>query len=175
MSAPLRLLILEDRPSDAELMLRELRRAGFTADWRRVDTETDFVAALDPAVDLILADYSLPQFNALQAPRLLQEHGLDIPFIIVTGSISEEVAVECMKQGAADYPLKDRMARLGQAVTHALEQKRLRGENRLSAEALRDSEARFRVIFEHANDAIHVCDAADEILQVNPRMCELMG
>ncbi len=175
MPSPLHLLILEDRSADAELILHELRRAGLAADGRRVETEADYVAALDPALDLILADYSLPQFSALRALQLLQQRGLDIPFIIVTGSISEEVAVECMKQGAADYLLKDRMTRLGQAVTHALEQKRLRAEHQRAAEALRESEARFRVIFEHANDAIHVSNAADEILEVNPRLCELMG
>jgi PAS domain S-box-containing protein len=175
MPSPLRLLILEDRPTDAELMLVELRRAGFAADWRRVETEADFVAALNPSLDLILSDYSLPQFNGLRALQLLQERGLDIPFIVVTGSISEEVAVECMKQGAADYLLKDRMTRLGQAVTHALDEQRLRLENQQAEKALRDSEARFHVIFEHANDAIHVSNAADEILEVNPRMCELMG
>ena len=175
MPSPLRLLILEDRPADAELMLHELRRGGLAVDGQRVETEADFVAALDPALDLILADYSLPQFNALRALQLLQQRGLDIPFIVVTGSVSEEVAVECMKQGAADYLLKDRLTRLGQAVTHALEQQRLRAENRRAAKALRDSEARFRVIFEQANDAIHVSNAADEILEVNPRLCALMG
>lgn len=175
MPSPLHLLILEDRPADAELMLHELRRAGLAADWRRVETEADYVAALDPALDLILADYTLPQFNALRALQLLQQRGLDIPFIIVTGSIREEVAVECMKQGAADYLLKDRLTRLGQAVAHALEQKRLRVESQRAAEALRESEARFRVIFEQANDAIYLSNAADEILEVNPRLCEMMG
>ena len=121
MATPLRVLIIEDRADDAELMLYELHRAGFEADWRRVETEEDYLAQLDPAPDIILADYTLPQWDALRAVQLLQERSLDIPLIVVTGTISEEVAVECMKQGAANYILKDRMARLGQAVKHALE------------------------------------------------------
>jgi signal transduction histidine kinase/CheY-like chemotaxis protein len=128
-------LILEDQPTDAELMVRELRRAMFDPTWQRVEAESDYVAHLDPALDVILADYKLPQFDAVCALQRLQERGLDIPFIVVSGAISEEVAVECMKQGAADYLLKDRLARLGQAVAQALEQRRLRRERRRAEEA----------------------------------------
>src|SRR5919199_4483011 len=128
MPTPLRVLILEDVPADTELMLRELRRAGFDPDWQRVDAAPEYLARLDPAPDVVLADYSLPQFDALAALRLLRERGLDVPFIVVTGSVSEEAAVECMKRGAADYLLKDRLSRLGPAVSQALEQRRLRAE-----------------------------------------------
>jgi CheY-like chemotaxis protein len=100
MSALLRVLILKDRATDAELMLRELYRAGYEPDWRCVETESHYLACLEPTLDIILADYSLPQFDALRALHLLQERDLDIPFIIVTGSVREEVAVECMKRGA---------------------------------------------------------------------------
>jgi len=124
MSIPLHLLVLEDNPSDAELIIHELRRAGFEPDWKRVETEGDFLAALDPALDLILADYRLPQFDGLRALNLVQERKLDIPLLIVSGTIGEELAVEAMKKGAADYLLKDRLARLGSAVQQALERKR---------------------------------------------------
>ena len=123
---PLRVLILEDRMSDAQLLLHELRRAGFSPEWRLAHDEPGYLEHLTPELDVILADYTLPQFDALRALRLLQERGLDVPFIVVTGSISEEAAVECMKQGAADYLLKDRLARLGPALIRALEQHRLR-------------------------------------------------
>jgi CheY-like chemotaxis protein len=113
MATSLSVLILEDREADAELMLHELRRAGFKPRWQRVETEQDYLAHLTPTLDVILADYTLPQFDALRALHLLQKCGLDIPFIVITGSISEEVAVECMKQGAADYLLKDRLAAWG--------------------------------------------------------------
>ncbi|MEK7786617.1 MAG: response regulator, partial [Chloroflexota bacterium] len=132
MSTSLQVLILEDNPSDAELFLHELRQAGFDPDWQRVETEADYCACLDqgPRPDIILADYRLPDFDGLRVLRLLQQRGLDIPFILVSGTIGEDIAVEAMKQGAADYLLKDRLARLGPAVTNALEQKRLRHAKR---------------------------------------------
>jgi PAS domain S-box-containing protein len=175
MPSPLRLLILEDRPADAELMLYELRRAGLAVDGQRVETEADFVAALNPDLDLILADYSLPQFNALRALQLLHQRGLDTPFIIVTGSISEEIAVECIKQGAADYLLKDRMTRLGQAVTHALEQHRLQVENRLALEALRASEQKYRRLHESMIDGFIYVDMQGHILDSNPSFQQMLG
>jgi signal transduction histidine kinase len=143
-SVPLYVLILEDRADDAALMLDELRRAGFAPDWKRVETAAAYLEALKSPLDVILADYSLPQFDALTALRLLQGHELDIPFIVVTGSVSEEAAVECMKRGAADYLLKDRLARLGSAVAHALEEQRLRAEKRKAETALLESREQLR-------------------------------
>lgn len=122
MASRLHVLMLEDNLADAELLLQELRRAGFEPDAQCVATQRDYLSSLDPSFDLILADYNLPQFDALRALGHLQVRQLDIPFIVVTGSF-EEHAVECIKQGATDYLLKDRLARLGTAVTHALEQK----------------------------------------------------
>lgn len=148
MTTRLRVLILEDREADAELMLHELRRAGFDPDWRRVETEADYLAGLEARPELILADYSLPQFDAIEALRHLQERELDIPFIVITGVIGDEAAAECLKRGAADYLLKDRMARLGKAIVHALEEKQLREAQRRSQEALRESEERYRMLFD---------------------------
>src|SRR5262245_23341149 len=125
MAEVLRVLILEDREADARLVVEELRQAGFEPDWRRVEDEPGFLAGLDPLPGLICADYSLPEFDAMCALRLVRQRGLDVPFIIVSGSIGEDTAVAAMRQGAADYLLKDRLARLGEAVRHALEQKRL--------------------------------------------------
>ena len=99
MSNPLRVLILEDRPSDTELMLHELRQAGFDPEWVRVETEQDYLTQLDQAPETILADYHLPQFDAQRALQILQERELDIPFIVVTGVLGDELAVELMKQG----------------------------------------------------------------------------
>src|SRR5437899_12014828 len=106
---PLRLLILEDRPEDAELALRELRRAGFDPSWRRVDDEAGFKANLNPELDLIIADYHQPDFDALRALKLMQEAGLEIPFIIVSGAIGEDLAVSVGRLGGLDYVIKGRV------------------------------------------------------------------
>lgn len=136
MSYPLRVLILEDQEADAEMMLYALRKIGFTPAWRRVQTESEFFDELSRPLDLILSDNSLPQFDATRALAQVRERGLDIPFIIVSGSIGEEQAVSLMRSGAADYLMKDRPGRLGQSILHALEQKRLRDENRTAHKAL---------------------------------------
>src|SRR5438067_208920 len=117
MATPLRLLILEDNPSDANLMVHALRLGGYDPVTERVETEQDYRDQLDPAVEIVLADFSLPEFNAVRAIEIMQERQLDIPVIIVSGAIGEEFAVKIMKHGASDYILKDRMGRLAQAVT----------------------------------------------------------
>src|SRR3990172_7577889 len=171
MATPLRVLILEDRQTDAELMVHELRRAGFDPDWERVETEADYVAHLDPSLDLILADYALPQFDGLRALQLLQERGLDIPFIIVSGTIGEELAVNAMKRGAADYLLKDRLARLGTAVAQAMEQHRLHRERKQVEERLRVQ----TTALEAAANAIVMTDRDGRIAWVNPAFTRLTG
>lgn len=128
----LRVLILEDSPIDAELLIHNIRHAGYKVSVERVDTRPAYLRAIEAIPQIILADYSLPQFNAMEALKLLQERELDIPFIVVSGTISDEDAVAFMKQGAADYLLKDRLGRLGKAIEHALEQKALRDHNRQS-------------------------------------------
>jgi DNA-binding NtrC family response regulator len=136
MTVSIKVLILEDMQSDAELMIHELKHAGFLPDWRRVDTQDQYLSALESVPDLILADYNLPQFDAFLALRLMQERKLDIPFIVVSGMITEESAIEFMKQGASDYLLKDRLGRLGQAAAKALEQRMLREDKRKAELAL---------------------------------------
>lgn len=159
MPIPLAVLLLEDREEDALLILHALKAAGFAPEWRRVDTEEDFVAALEASLDVILADYRLPGFSGLEALAALQATGLDVPFIIVSGTIGEDSAVEAMRRGAADYLLKDRLARLGPAVQHQLDGKRMRLEKRMAEavraderlreeEALRESEERHRLLFQ---------------------------
>ena len=141
---PLRVLIVEDNPNDADLSLRELRRAGFDPDWIRVDDEGEFLKHLQPDIEIIISDYVMPQFSGPRALELLKQNGLDIPFIIISGTIGEDVAVEVMKQGAADYLLKDRLARLGISVNHALEKAQLHRERKKADEALRKSELELR-------------------------------
>ena len=136
MAQLLRVLLLEDLDTDAELMVCELKRAGFDLVWDRIDTEEALIECLDRPYDLILSDNSMPSFDALRALACLRELRLDIPFIIVSGSIGEEQAVALLRHGAADYIMKDRIDRLGPAVGQVLEKKRLRDDNRAAHVAL---------------------------------------
>src|SRR5579862_6118720 len=108
-SAALFALVVEDRPEDFDLVAYELRRSGFDYRCIRVETEADYVAQLQAWPDVILSDYSAPGFDALRSLQLMQEEGLDVPFIVLSGTVDEETLVECMKRGAADYLLKDRL------------------------------------------------------------------
>ena len=137
MPNPLFVLILEDNLADFEWIANELARFGFTARCERVETEADFAARLQERPDIILADYSLAGFDNLRALEILHESGLVIPFIVLTGAVSEDKVVECMKNGAADYLLKGRILRLGPAVQRALEEGELRRQKIAADQALR--------------------------------------
>jgi PAS domain S-box-containing protein len=175
MTTTLRALIVEDAPDEAELIAGHLSQAGLTLDWRRVDTEANYLAALRTLPDLILADWRLPHFSGLRALELMRECGLDIPFVIVSGSIGEEAAVDAMRQGAYDYVLKDRPIRLGQAVEHALEDKRLRDERRRTETGLRESEERYRAVVQSAGDAIISVDSAGGVVGWNAGAERMFG
>lgn len=194
MSTPLNVLLIEDNEDDAELLLYELNRSGFAYQWHRIDSEQDYRNRLhEDSIDLIVADYSLPEFSAIRALRILQEEHIDIPLIVVTGTVTEQVVVECLKLGASDYLLKDRLTRLGGAVTHALEEKRLRDEKRKADEALRQyaAELELRVvertaelqsakesveaILNHTSDAIVLTSESGIIQRVNPSFERLFG
>ena len=149
---PIRVLILEDNAADAELMVGALRKAGLDVEAERVETATEFAARLAPEPDLILSDFKLPQFGGVEALRLVRSRGLCVPFIIVSGTIGEDVAVEAMREGADDYLLKDRMARLGPAALQALEKSRLLAKMRRAEAALRESEVRLRQIAENVRE-----------------------
>ena len=125
----LRVLILEDNQRDAELFIRKLQEAGFELDADTVDTEEAFVASLRFRVyDLILSDYSIPEWSGLEAFRFVKRSGMNIPFVLVTGTLGEEAAVDLIKEGVADYILKDRLTRLPSAVRRALDEKLTRDE-----------------------------------------------
>jgi len=155
----IQVLLLEDREVDAELLIRELQRAGYDPQWTRVETEPDFLAEIKNQPDIILSDYSMPQFSGLRAAELLQKSELNIPFILISGTVGEDVAVEAMQHGATDYLLKDRIGRLGISVARALEQKRLRSERDRAKEALQKAGALQNAIFSSAHFS---CIATDE-------------
>jgi response regulator RpfG family c-di-GMP phosphodiesterase len=148
MENPLRVLIVEDNPSDAELMVRRLKNDGFRLEWVRVDDEKSYLAALEEDYDLILSDWSIPDFSGLRALKIACEHELDTPFIIISGSIGEEAAVDALHQGASDYLLKDRPERLPQAVRNALEQKRLRDQRKQAEKLLADTSEELRIAYD---------------------------
>jgi diguanylate cyclase len=172
----LRALILEDRETDAELVATELQRAGYALEWRRVDTEAAYLAALDTMPQIILADYSLPQFNALEALRLLRTRSDAVPFIVVSGTIGEEIAVTCLQAGADDYLLKDRLARLGHAVSRALAEQELRQRGR-AAEAERVHQSLYDPLTDLPNRVLlrtHLQRALEEHVTGSPSLALLL-
>jgi PAS domain S-box-containing protein len=167
--------LLEDNPVDADLITSELRRAGLSLEVKVAATKTAYVECLDSSFDAIVSDYDLSQFNARDALALLQARKLDIPFIVVSGTIGDETAVELIKLGAADYLLKDRLARLPQALVRAVEDDSLRRERAKAQEALRESEERVRAIVESALDAVVTMNHRGEIVQLNPASEKIFG
>ena len=140
-----------------------------------MDTEEDYVRCLELSPDVILADHRLPQFDSVRAPARLRERGLDVPFVIVSGAIGQDLAVGLMEQGAADFVLKDRLARLGPAVLRALERKRLRDENRLAEQRLLASERRFRALIEHSSDGVVLLSPEATIFYASPSTARILG
>ena len=175
MKQVIRVLLVEDSIRDAELLLRELDRAGFDAIAHRVDSEADFIAALNDRVDLILSDHQLPRFSGLRALAILNKGELEIPFILVSGTIGEEVAVSVIQLGAADYLLKDRLTRLGPAVTRAIEQSRLRKEHRRMVDALRESEERLQLASQVGGVGTFELDHGDGKVYASAVLVALMG
>ncbi|HEY4247597.1 MAG TPA: response regulator [Lacunisphaera sp.] len=167
MAQSLNILIAEDDPLDAELLLRELRRAGFDPKWTRVDTEKDYIRNLNPNLDLVISDYEMPQFDGLRALELLKASRLEVPFIIISGTIGEDTAVLAMKMGASDYLLKDRLARLEQAVRHALAQTQLRLEREQALGRLRESEEKLRHIFDGISAFVGLFSSDGVVLELN--------
>jgi PAS domain S-box-containing protein len=150
MERHLRILILEDMASDAELMIYELRQAGVAFSHRRVSDREHFHTALQEyEPDLILSDFHLPSFDGLEALSLAQATRPEIPFIFVSGAMGEEVAIDSLKRGATDYVLKDRLARLAPAVRRALREAEERQERRQAEMALRHSEQRYRILLKN--------------------------
>ena len=171
MTERIRILIVEDRPTDAELMVLELEDEGFDPTWERVDTEGEYLKALAIGPDIILSDWRLPQFSGLHALRLLREQRLDIPFVIVSSNIGEEAAVDAVHGGAEDYVFKDRLARLGPAVRRAREGKRMRDEQRIADAQLRLA----ATVFESSTEGVTITDRDGIILTVNRAFEEITG
>jgi signal transduction histidine kinase/DNA-binding response OmpR family regulator len=160
MGSPLRVLLLEDSAGDAKLLVWELEQNGYHPTVERVYTRDAFSAALaDQTWDIIIADYSIPQFDGLEALKMVRESNLDIPFIIASGVIGEDKAVSAIKQGAYDYVMKDRMARLGPAVQRALQEAEARRARRQAEEQVRQQNEFLQSVLESIAHPLCVIDA----------------
>ena len=169
MSAPLRVLHLEDSPDDAILVRRKLRAEFPRCEVIRVDEEAAFRAVLKAgAVHLIVSDYRVPGFHGMTAMAVAREVCPDVPFLFLSGVLGDELAVDCLKAGATDYLLKDRPARLGPAVRRALAEADVRAKRKQMEEQLRHSEEQYRDLFENATDLIQIVGMDSRINLVNP-------
>ncbi|MFZ1981242.1 MAG: response regulator, partial [Smithella sp.] len=170
----LRVLIVEDSEDDALLLIRELKKGGYNPVYERVETSAAMKKALKKKQwDIILCDYTLPKFNARSALAILKEANIDIPIIIVSGTIGEETAIECMRLGAQDYIMKSNLSRLGPAIARELKEAEVRNKQKQAEE-----ERRFRDILlatqqEVSIDGILVVDENNRILLYNRRFIEL--
>lgn len=173
---PLRALIVGYSHNDLDLILFELRESGFDVEHTVVSSREEFrTAVAGNSFDVVLADYRLPSWSGLDALVELRRAGKDIPFLLVAGTLGEEVAVECIKQGVNDYVLKDHLSRLPIALTRAMTEKGLRDENARAHDALRVSEARNRDLVEHAVYGISRVSSEGGFLDGNPALLRILG
>ena len=169
MGKPLRVLMVEDSEDDALLVLRELRAAGYDLTHERVDTAAALVAALDRHPwDLVIGDYSMPHFSGTAALAMLRQRGLDVPYICVSGTITEELAVAAMKAGAHDYVTKGHLKRLLPAIERELREARARA-------TLRATEASFATLVEHAPVGIYRSSPEGRFLSANGALVRMLG
>lgn len=176
MKTPLRVLIVEDSEFDARILVTVLRKGGYDPAVQRVETEEGLREALKTGQwDVVLADYNLPSYSAPAALRLLQESGIDLPFLIISGGIGEDTAVAAMKAGAHDYLMKGNLARLVPAVERELREAATRAARRQAEQALRESEQRYRLLWETATDAVVLMDTDSIIHFANPAVETIFG
>ncbi|HUI25872.1 MAG TPA: ATP-binding protein [Candidatus Kryptonia bacterium] len=175
-ATPLRVLLVEDSEDDADLIIAELRRGGYAPSTHRVDESSAMAAALaEHPWDLVICDYSMPHFSAPAALRLLQESGLDLPFIVVSGNLGEDLAVQAMKAGAHDYLMKDKLARLVPAVARELREAAIRGERQRADEERMRTEQLFRALIENATDLIAIVNADGVVRYASPSHERVLG
>jgi PAS domain S-box-containing protein len=177
MKETLRVLNLEDNVLDAELNQAMLSARWPNCHFVRVDNRTDFFAALEQSsMDVILSDYTMPAFSGREALALAREKRPEVPFLFVSGTIGEDAAIEALKNGATDYVLKHRLMRLIPALDRALREVHERAERRRAEESMRQSEHKYRELFESLDDAAFLADEqTGKIIDTNRRAEALLG
>jgi two-component system sensor histidine kinase UhpB len=176
MAGPLKILMLEDSSTDAEIVQRLLKKELTDSTIRLVMDKGAFMDALQHfKPDIILADNSLPQFNATEALTLVKENNLSIPFIMVTGTVSEEFAASIIRSGADDYILKDRMARLPNAIATAVKKRNIEKERAKALRELQESEERYRNLFERNLAGVYQTTPDGKIISCNDAMARILG
>jgi two-component system cell cycle sensor histidine kinase/response regulator CckA len=175
MKQKLRALIIEDSDTDAELLLLELKRAGYQTEHARVQTAAELAAALQEEWDIALSDYSMPGFGGMEALEIVKASAKNIPFIIISGTIGEETAVAALQGGADDFLVKGKLGRLGAAIERSCREQSSRLAREQAERALRDSEERYRRIIETTNEGVWWLDAATKATFVNERLAQLLG
>lgn len=176
MGKPLHILIVEDSEDDAALVVRHLRQGGYDPKAKRVFTPGAMNAALrEQTWDLVITDWSMPQFSAPAALELLKSKELDLPFLIVSGTVGEDTAVAAMKAGAHDYLMKNNLTRLVPAIERELQEAQGRREHKRAEESLQQSEARLRAVLDSALDAFVGMDVHGIITDWNPRSEAIFG
>ena len=177
MRKSLKVLIVEDVEDDALLQVAELKRGGFDTTYERVDKSATLRAALERETwDLILCDFTMPYLSGTDALHLVKECRPDVPFIFVSGTIGEDIAIEAMKSGAQDYIMKTNLSRLVPAIRRELQEAQVRRESRLAEAAMRESEHKYRHLFEALSDAVFLADeTSGKIIDTNSRAEGLLG
>ena len=169
MNTSLRLLMIEDSDDDAQLLLVKLRRAGYDPDYVRVDSEAGLREALqDSSWQIVVSDYAMPGFSGLRALEVLRDQNAGIPFILVSGTVGEEIAVEAMRCGANDYIMKDNLARLVPAIERELREARERNDRRRAEEALYQERERALITLHSIGDGVITTDANGRVDYMNP-------
>ena len=169
MGTPLRLLMVEDSDDDAQLLLVKVRRAGYEPDYVRVDNEPDLREALrDPSWQIVVSDYAMPGFSGLKALQILRDLNPDIPFILVSGTVGEEIAVDAMRNGANDYIMKDNLTRLIPAIERELRESVERGDRRRAEEALYQERERALITLHSIGDGVITTDSRGRVDYMNP-------
>lgn len=176
MLTPLRVLMVEDSEDDALLLIRTLRKNGYEPTAERVQTSEDLTLALSRQPwDIILCDFHLPGFSGIDAIAIVKKMNLDIPIIVVSGAIGEEMAMDCIHRGASDYIMKGNLTRLGLAVKRDLQEKEMRLRQKKDEESLRQSEEKYRTILESIGDGYYEVDIAGNFTFFNNALCRIWG